>query len=320
MSFPILSLYRILEESKKTKKKFSKKNFIWMDLLMIFCPLIVYLFQIRKFYKTKSSKGFSKYMCLLLFLGNILRVFFWYGIRFKKALLYQSLGVVIFQIIFIHLCIKFQEESYNSTTYLPEIKNINDSQTKLETKSNINIIKNFIGEYCSKPFKPKCLLYLKCNKIFNPKLFWKWNEESEYYKFMLLIIGILFPICTIFKKFLLLFQIIGILSAFFETIICVPQIISNYKTKMTKNISFMMIVSWFLGDCFRLFYNINYSAPLQLIIAISFQILFDFIVAIQLIVYRKNITQEKNQVNANKKQIEEINQLMKSIDELNVGK
>ena len=125
-----------------------------MDLLMIFCPLIVYLFQIRKFYKTKSSKGFSKYMCLLLFLGNILRVFFWYGIRFKKALLYQSLGVVIFQIIFIHLCIKFQEESYNSTTYLPEIKNINDSQTKLETKSNINIIKNFIGEYCSKPFKP----------------------------------------------------------------------------------------------------------------------------------------------------------------------
>ena len=321
MSFPILSLYRILEESKKTKKKFSKKNFIWMDLLMIFCPLIVYIFQIRKFYKTRSSKGFSKYMCLLLFLGNILRVFFWYGVHFKNALLYQSIGIIIFQIILIHLCIKFRQDSYNSKTYLPEIKNnSNDKLTKLESKNNINIIKNFIAAYFSKTFKPKYFNYLKCNKTFNPTLFWKWKEESEYYKYMIFMIGILIIICRIFKKSLLLFQIIGILAAFFETIICIPQIISNYKTKVTKNISFIMIFSWFLGDCFRLFYNINYSAPIQLIIAISIQIFFDFIVSIQLILYRKNTFKGKEKVNANKKQIEEINQLMKSIDELNVVK
>ena len=319
VNFPIISLYRILEESKK-KKIFSKMSFIGIDLLMIFGPLIVYIFQIRKFYKTKSSKGFSKYMCLLLFLGNILRVFFWYGIRFKNSLLYQSIGVVIFQIILIHLCIKFSEEFYNSKTYLPEIKNSNDRQTKLESKNNINIIKNFIAAYFSKTFKPNYIKYLKCNKTFNPTLFWKWKEESEYYKYMIFIVGILILICTIFKKYVLLFQIIGILSAFCETIICVPQIISNYKTKVTKNISFMMIVSWLLGDCFRLIYNINYSAPIQLIIAISIQIFFDFILSIQLIFYRKNNYKGKEKVNANKKQIEEINQLMKSIDELNIAK
>ena len=318
LNFPIIYLYRILEEKKKNI--FSKISFIGMDLLMIFCPLIVYIFQIIKFYVTKSSKGFSKYMCLLLFLGNILRVFFWYGIRFKNALLYQSIGVIIFQIILIHLCIKFQEESYNSKTYLPEIKNSNDSQTQLESKSKFNIIKNCIAEYFSKIFKSKCLKYLKCNKTFNPKLFWKWNKESEYYKFMLFIVGILFFICKKFKKNVLLFQIIGILSAFFETLICVPQIILNYKTKVTKNISFIMIVSWLLGDSFRLFYNINYKAPIQLIIAISLQILFDFILAIQLVHYRKNNFKEKDKVNVNKKQIEEINQLMKSIDEYNTGK
>ena len=318
VNFPIISLYRLLEESTKNTF-YSKISFIGMDLLMIFAPIIIYIFQILKFYKTKSSKGFSKYMCLLLFLGNILRIFFWYGVRFKNALLYQSIGVVIFQIILIHLCIKFQEESYNSKTYLPEIKN-DDKQTRIETKNNINLVKNFIAAYFSKTFKPKYFRYLICTKTFNPKLFWNWVEESEYYKCMLLIVAILCLLCSLLKTNTLFFQIIGFSAAFFETIICVPQVISNCKTKVTKNISFMMIFCWFLGDCFRLVYNIFHRAPIQLIIGISIQIFLDFFVVIQLILYKNNNFKEKDKVNANKKQIEEINQLMKSIDELNVGK
>ena len=81
-----------------------------------------------------------------------------------------------------------------------------------------------------------------------------------------------------------------------------------------------MIFCWFLGDCFRLIYNIFHRAPIQLIIGISIQIFLDFFVVIQLILYKNNNFKEKDKVNDNKKQIEEINQLMKSIDELNVGK
>ena len=46
-----------------------------MDIAMIVAPLITYFFQINKFNKTKSSKGFSKLICFLLFMGNILRIF-----------------------------------------------------------------------------------------------------------------------------------------------------------------------------------------------------------------------------------------------------
>ena len=135
---------------------------------------------------------------------------------------------------------------------------------------------------------------------------------------MVLTIGILCLLCYILKRYLLFFQILGILSACFETTICIPQIISNCRYKATKNISFIMIFSWFLRDCFRLFYNIFKRKPIQYILCISVSL--DLIVVIQLINYRKNNYKGKEKVNANKKQIEEINQLMKSIDELKVGK
>ena len=80
-----------------------------------------------------------------------------------------------------------------------------------------------------------------------------------------------------------------------------------------------MIFCWFLGDSFRLFYNIKFNAPLQLIIGISVQVVLDFVVLLQLIFYRNNDFAQTTK-NINKKQIEEINQLMKSIDELNTGK
>ena len=309
---------RLLEETTKKNHQniLTKISIYGMDCTMIIAPLLTYCFQIIKFYRTKSSKGFSKYICLLLFLANILRIFFWYGIRFKNVLLYQSIGVSLFQIILIHLCIKFQEPKKN----LPELKNVNENSTFLENKNNINLVKNFIFAYFSKTFKPKYFKWLYCSKICNPVLFWNWTEEKEYYKFMSFITLLLFFISSSLKNFKPFFQLIGLMSAVFETFICVPQVVSNCRIKFTKNISFMMIFCWLIGDSFRLFYNIRYNAPLQLIIGILLQVIINSVVLIQLILYKNNNHKEKEKTNSNKKQIEEINQLMKSIDELNLGK
>ena len=107
-------LLRTLSVESQTKALFKKITTFGMDIGMVIAPLLTYLFQINKFNKTKSSKGFSKLICFLLFLGNIFRISFWYGLRFKKTLLFQSTGVVIFQIILIHLCIKYQDGSNHS--------------------------------------------------------------------------------------------------------------------------------------------------------------------------------------------------------------
>ena len=343
----ISSYFRLLGEksSKKYGKKFPKFSDISMDIAMIAAPLITYIFQIIKFYKTKSSKGFSKYICLLFFLGNIFRIFLWLGKHFKNALLYQSIGIIIFQIILIHLCIKFQDESYNNPQkYLPVVKNTNDIPKNIEidvdnnietntdinndnnnidnnidiNNNNISNIDNIIDNKNINSIKT--FIIINFSKIFNKQLFWNWTEEKEYYQFMTIFIIFLFCLYSIFKNYHIFFDIIGILSAIFETSICIPQIISNFRSKFTKNLSFMMIICWLFGDCFRLYYYIKFSSPIQLVCGISIQLFLDFVILFQIIIYNKKDSKEKVDKNINKKQIEEINQLMKSIDELNVGK
>lgn len=292
---------RILAVPTDTKKTSFFSNFMGfgIDFSMVAAPVITYFFQIYKFNKTKSSKGFSKFICFLLFMGNILRIFFWFGTHYKITLLYQSLGIVIFQAILIHLCIKYQE---------------NPIQKSLLPGASQN-------EQVLSSEKPLLHYLTHWKSIFDIKSIWRWRVEVEYYKFMAFIIATLFLLCQIFKNSKIFFHSIGIMSAIFESLCCVPQVIENYRTKNSKNVSFSMIFCWFLGDSFRLYYNIKFKAPLQMITAVSVQVTFDFIVCIQLCIYRDNKSGSVIKIGIKKKkQIEEINRLMRKIDELNISK
>ena len=198
-----------------------------MDIAMVVAPLLTYCFQINKFNKTKSSKGFSKLICFLLFLGNIFRIFFWMGTHFKKTLLYQSIGIVIFQIILIHLCIKYQDNPDNKN-FISETKNNNENN---QNKKNNNKIQ-----------RPLIYYLTHWKDTFSLKKIWKWKVEIEYYKFMFFIIIMLIILCEIFQKNRIFFHLIGIMSAIFESLTCMPQVIENCKTKNNKNISFSMII------------------------------------------------------------------------------
>ena len=290
VSFP----YRILSVKSSDKKTsfLGSLAALGMDIAMVVAPLLTYCFQINKFNKTKSSKGFSKLICFLLFLGNIFRIFFWMGTHFKKTLLYQSIGIVIFQIILIHLCIKYQDNPDNKN-FISETKNNNENNQNQNNNNNIQ--------------RPLIYYLTHWKDTFSLKKIWKWKVEIEYYKFMFFIIIMLIILCEIFQKNRIFFHLIGIMSAIFESLTCMPQVIENCKTKNTQNVSFSMIFCWFLGDSFRLYYNIKFKAPIQMIAAISFQVTLDLIVCLQIAIYRR-----KN----NRK---EINKIMNKIDEMNIS-
>ena len=148
------------------------------DILMVFLPSIGYIFQAMKFKQTKSSKGFAKFLCLLLLLANILRIFFWMGKRFRLALLIQAVVVIISQIYLIHVYLEFQEDQpfYNKE------RTITDYLTNWK-------------------------------ETLNPKKIWNWVDEVEYYKFIIFLFFIFSVMCSLagFKntKF---FEVIGTIS------------------------------------------------------------------------------------------------------------
>ena len=113
---------------------------ILLDFFMTFCPTLNYLFQVYKFNKTKSSKGFSKYLCLVTILSHTLKVFFWLSERFKYALLFQSILVIIMQLYLIYVCIKFKEKEPN----YDQIPNENNSSNNTNIKRKIYNWKNIV--------------------------------------------------------------------------------------------------------------------------------------------------------------------------------
>ena len=224
------------------------------DILMVFVPSIGYFFQAMKFKQTKSSKGFAKFLCLLLLLANILRIFFWMGKRFTLTLLFQAIVVVISQIYLIHVYLEFQEDQpfYNKE------RTITDYLTNWK-------------------------------ETLNPKNIWNWVDEVEYYKFIIFLFFIFSIMSSLagFKntKF---FEVIGTISVSCETFIEIPQILENYKTKNTQNLSGAMVLMWFLGDLFKTTYNLMYKSPMQMIIGGIIMNCEDIVLSSQVLIYGEN--------------------------------
>ena len=239
------------------------KNII-LDFFMAISPSVNYLFQARKFHKTKSSTGFSNFLCLTTLLSHTLKIFFWFGKRFKYTLLIQSVLVVLIQLYLIFLCIKFKEEK------------------------NENSIKNSINKNNKKEKIKKCfhITFLDWSKTLKIKFIWRWDHIMEYYKFYFLIVLLLVifsVVVGIQNKYYI--NIIGAISILLETACCVPQIIEIYKTKNQKNISKLMVLLWIGGNIIKIYYNIMNKSPIQLIIGSCIQVTLNVVLINQIFYY-----------------------------------
>ena len=239
---------------------------IFLDCFMIFSPIINYSFQVFKFKNTKSSKGFSTYLCLLNILAHTLKIFFWFKEKFKQALLIQSFSVIIMQLYLIYLCIKYKEHKPDYTRKTKKDINRNNTNAKI---------------FCN------------WKDTLNYKLIWKWNNVIEYYKFYFFIVLFLsiFYFCCNDNYYT---NIIGSLIVFLEMLCSFPLILEIYKTKNQRNISKMMVLMWFIGNVLKVYYNIYNKSPIQLIIGTYVQVFCNIILISQIIYYYFTDIGEKN--------------------------
>jgi uncharacterized protein with PQ loop repeat len=270
---------------------------ILIDIFMVIGPSLGYLIQSLKFKKTKSSKGFSKSICLIIYMSQILRVFFWIGKPFKITLLYQSILIIIFQVYLIYLWILYHD---------------------IKPKNNINK-NNQVND------KKEIIEYIiDWSDTISPNKIWNWTSTIEYYKFMLFIILILLLICGVVGIHNpILVNIIGTISVISEASTLLPQIVVSCKKKNASNLSMTMVALWSLGECCKLIYNILYKTPIQMILSGAVQIFLDFFCLFQIICYRNSnphyrTTDEINETISpikSSKKVQQINQFMNKLEE-----
>ena len=270
---------------------------ILIDIFMVIGPSLGYLIQSLKFKKTKSSKGFSKSICLIIYISQILRVFFWIGKPFKITLLYQSILIICFQVYLIYLWILYHD---------------------IKPKNNINK-NNQVND------KKEIIEYIiDWSDTISPNKIWNWTSTIEYYKFMLFIILILLLICGVVGIHNpILVNIMGTISVITEASTLLPQIVVSCKKKNASNLSMTMVALWSLGECCKFIYNIIYKTPIQMILSGGVQIFLDFFCLFQIICYRNSnphyrTTDEINETMSpikSSKKVQQINQFMNKLEE-----
>ena len=239
---------------------------ISLDIFMTFAPATNYVFQALTFRKTKSSKGFSSFLCLVTILAHTTKIFYWFGERYKYTLLAQSILVIIILLYILHLFLKYKEK--------PEVS----------TPSTVSINKEIINK---KEKVKKCIYsVVSCKETFNPYLIWRWDKLIEFYKFYFFIILVMSLCLLIFGVENKIFaKIIGYINLILEMLCSLPQIIEMYKTKNQRNISKIMVIFWFSGNILKIYYNYYNNSPFILLIGSCIQVFFNTILIGQLIYY-----------------------------------
>ena len=66
-----------------------------VDVVFVFSPILCYGLQVNEMVKTRSADGFSTYVSLIVFMSNLIRIFWWFSERFSFVLLGTSIVSVV---------------------------------------------------------------------------------------------------------------------------------------------------------------------------------------------------------------------------------
>ena len=75
-----------------------------LSFSMVIGPTIGFALQYFEIQKTGTVRGFSIWVCFLLLMANILRVFYWLVARFDTTLLLQSIAMLVTQLALLEVC------------------------------------------------------------------------------------------------------------------------------------------------------------------------------------------------------------------------
>ncbi|CAG8590854.1 9728_t:CDS:2 [Ambispora leptoticha] len=81
---------------------------VLLKIAMVVGPVVGYFDQIASIRRLKSSAGFSIDTCGVLLISSIVRLFFWFGDRFDITLAYQSILMILVQLVLLYDCIKYR--------------------------------------------------------------------------------------------------------------------------------------------------------------------------------------------------------------------
>lgn len=118
-----------------------------------------------------------------------------------------------------------------------------------------------------------------------PFAFWHWPSYVQYIEFLAGFILISAIAYLIFGRADVYISIIGFVALGMESMLPIPQLISNYKQKSLYGFRASTLIGWVGGDSFKTAYFFVQGSPLQFKVCALFQLSVDFIIVMQRLYY-----------------------------------
>ena len=212
---------------------------------MVIGGVVVFIPQYLQIQKTGNAEGFSTHVCLILICSNILRLCFWFAVRFETPLLLQSIFVTIGMLAMQELCVRCRLNT-----------------TLVSSKQRRKRFSDMDWDY-----------------------FWQWSYFSDYLIFLAILTAFLAFLTNLFIQSELFVHTLGFVALCMEASLLLPQLIRNFERKSTLGLSVKMVVMMLCGDIFKTLYYFTRNTPSQFYICSSLQCTVDIAILYQVCYY-----------------------------------
>ncbi|KAJ5104636.1 hypothetical protein NUU61_001983 [Penicillium alfredii] len=226
-------------------------------IFLITSPLTSYADQIISIHRSRTSAGFSLDIPLIMLVASILKVFYWFGEYYSKALLGQALVMILVQMGLLKVALdnRPSPSARNEVEHTPF---------------------NGTGGSDSGPTRPYD--------------FWQWKNTKPYWLFLayftvFLAIIHLTPISD--SDFYI--NLLGYIGLAVEATLPVPQILANHRSGSCKGFRLSVLGAWVIGDTMKItyFFASKEAIPWAFKLCGIFQCACDFYLAVQFWMYTR---------------------------------
>lgn len=286
----------------------------WLTMELIasnvisFTPLFSYGTTILSIIKKESSTGFSIDICATMLIASILRICYYFIIPYEIALLRQSIVMIFIQLCLLRVGLKYRSKDYDvellqeqNGSFMKDLKDI--SQMFAKNDSTTTNFTEILGNLLLACKEFGMLILIKFIKFFDSKykrigLFWQWNEELSYWKFLTRFTLIMSILTFCFIDYLKFGEALGTIGLFIESLLPLPQILLLNQLKTIQGFKLLLLLSWLGGDFTKISYLIFGAKNISGIFLFFalFQMSLDFYIAFQFIYYKYYYVQEPQHV------------------------
>ncbi|KAJ5647262.1 hypothetical protein N7490_003634 [Penicillium lividum] len=222
---------------------------------LISSPLTSYLDQILSIHRSRSSAGFSLDIPLIMLVASILKVFYWFGEYYSKALLAQAMVMIMVQSALLKVAL--------------------DNRPATGAKNGIE----------HTPFSGNSGGFTR------PYEFWQWKSTKPYWMVLSYFVAALFVIhITPISDSPSYISLLGCIGLAVEAILPIPQILANHRSGSCKGFRISVLASWLIGDSMKMSYFFCSQEPIPWAFKICgmFQCVCDCYLGLQYWMFTRN--------------------------------